>query len=84
MSRRPAVRTTRLPPLLRVVLLHDQIASSLSAEADRDRAHARTWRDLYAWKGIIRRLAPVDVALVLPYLAEPLPVDRRGRVGAAS
>lgn len=83
MSRRPAVRTTRLPPLLRVVLLHDQIAASLSAETDRDRAHRRTRGELSAWRVAIGRLAHVDVAMVLPHLAEPLPVDRRGRVRAS-
>lgn len=81
MIRRPTVRTTRLPPLLAVVNLHDEIAARLARDPDRDRAHARAGRDLSAWRGTVRCLASVDVTLVLPYLATPLPADRRGRVG---
>lgn len=83
MNRRPSVRTTRLPSLMRVVDLHDEIAARLARDPDRDRAHARAGRDLSAWRGTVRCLAPVDVTLVMPYLAEPLPADPRGRVGGA-
>lgn len=77
MTRRPPVVTTRLPPLLRVVDLHDQIAARLARDLDRDRAHARAGRERHEWRGTVRCLAPVDVALVMRHLAEPLPADPR-------
>lgn len=79
MSRRPDVRATRLAPMVLALRLHDQATRARAAgECPGYKINLASIE--YAWVEALRRMSAADVAELLHRLADPLPVDPRGRV----
>lgn len=84
MSRRPTTRTTRLPPLLAALRLHDQWTRALLAGPTAHNARTELASIRAAWRDALAVLTDAELAALLPLLATPLPADRRGRLGVAA
>lgn len=84
MSRRPTTRTTRLPPLLAALRLHDQCTRALCLGPDAPGIRTELASIRAAWRDALAALTDAELAALLPLLASPLPADRRGRLGVAA